>query len=101
MENDRHVTAIDPVVERMVAFLGTIGLPVSLDRIGERTVVPGILIDRGVIVVDESQLAYPGDQMCIRDSRGATDRIHLVIDCVLNDWLRDLILAESARAVPA
>ena len=61
MENDRHVTAIDPVVERMVAFLGTIGLPVSLDRIGERTVVPGILIDRGVIVVDESQLAYPGD----------------------------------------
>jgi quercetin dioxygenase-like cupin family protein len=25
-------------------------------------------------------------------NRGATDRIHLVIDCVVNDWLRDLLL---------
>lgn len=24
-------------------------------------------------------------------NRGTTDRIHLVIDCVLNDWLRDLL----------
>jgi len=25
------------------------------------------------------------------ENRGATDRIHLVIDCELNDWLRDLL----------
>ena len=31
-------------------------------------------------------------------NRGSTDRIHLVIDCVVNDWLRDLMLTESARA---
>ncbi len=29
-------------------------------------------------------------------NRGATDRIHLVIDCVVNDWLRDLMLATAA-----
>lgn len=29
-------------------------------------------------------------------NRGLTDRIHLVIDCQLNDWLRDLI----ARGIP-
>ncbi len=29
-------------------------------------------------------------------NRGSTDRIHLVIDCVLNDWLRDLI----AQGIP-
>lgn len=32
-------------------------------------------------------------------NRGDTDRVHLVIDCFLNDWLRDLILsAEAATA---
>ena len=36
-------------------------------------------------------------------NHGATDRIHLVIDCVVNDWLRDLLLtaaAESKRISP-
>jgi ribosomal protein S18 acetylase RimI-like enzyme len=28
-------------------------------------------------------------------NRGATDRIHLVIDCVVNDWMRDLLLAAA------
>jgi hypothetical protein len=29
---------------------------------------------------------------------GTTDRIHLVIDCVVNDWLRDVMLAKAANA---
>ncbi|HXC02726.1 MAG TPA: aspartyl/asparaginyl beta-hydroxylase domain-containing protein [Opitutaceae bacterium] len=33
------------------------------------------------------------------DNRGATDRIHLVIDCVVNDWLRRLLLADAAKAL--
>ena len=32
------------------------------------------------------------------ENRGSTDRIHLVVDCVVNDWLRDLLLADAARA---
>lgn len=31
-------------------------------------------------------------------NRGQTDRIHLVIDCILNDWLRGLLETEAARA---
>lgn len=31
-------------------------------------------------------------------NRGATDRIHLVIDCVVNDWLREMLLAADAVA---
>jgi ribosomal protein S18 acetylase RimI-like enzyme len=27
-------------------------------------------------------------------NRGATDRVHLVVDCVVNDWLRDQLLAQ-------
>ncbi len=33
------------------------------------------------------------------DNRGTTDRIHLVIDCVVNDWLRELLLADAAKAL--
>ena len=32
-------------------------------------------------------------------NRGATDRIHLVIDCVVNNWLRDQLLAAAANKV--
>jgi len=31
-------------------------------------------------------------------NRSATDRIHLVVDCVVNDWLRDLLLAAAAAS---
>jgi len=34
------------------------------------------------------------------NNRGATDRIHLVVDCVVNDWLRDMMLS-AARAKSA
>lgn len=33
-------------------------------------------------------------------NRGRTDRVHLVIDATLNDWLRDWLLRESANAMP-
>jgi len=31
-------------------------------------------------------------------NRGTTDRVHLVLDCVLNDWLRGLLLSADAAA---
>jgi aspartyl/asparaginyl beta-hydroxylase (cupin superfamily) len=31
-------------------------------------------------------------------NRGTSDRIHLVVDCVVNDWLRELLLAADAGA---
>jgi ribosomal protein S18 acetylase RimI-like enzyme len=30
-------------------------------------------------------------------NRGLTDRIHLVVDCVVNDWLREVLLAAAKR----
>lgn len=34
-------------------------------------------------------------------NRGTTDRVHLVADCVVNDWLRELLLATAAGAKTA
>jgi ribosomal protein S18 acetylase RimI-like enzyme/quercetin dioxygenase-like cupin family protein len=34
-------------------------------------------------------------------NRGATDRIHLVVDCVVNDWLRELLLETAAESTMA
>ena len=34
-------------------------------------------------------------------NKGETDRVHLVLDCFLNDWLRDLILSAGAGLRPA
>jgi hypothetical protein len=31
-------------------------------------------------------------------NHGMVDRIHLVIDCVVNDWLRELMLATAVTA---
>jgi ribosomal protein S18 acetylase RimI-like enzyme len=30
-------------------------------------------------------------------NRGAADRVHLVVDCVVNDWLRDMLLAAARK----
>jgi hypothetical protein len=32
-------------------------------------------------------------------NRGATDRVHLVIDCAVDDWLRALVLKATATAI--
>ncbi|MBS0631123.1 MAG: aspartyl/asparaginyl beta-hydroxylase domain-containing protein [Verrucomicrobia bacterium] len=32
------------------------------------------------------------------NNRGVTDRIHLAIDCVVNDWLRERLLADAQAA---
>ena len=31
-------------------------------------------------------------------NHGTSDRIHLVIDCVVNDWLRELLLTAAGEA---
>ena len=49
------------MLARTVAFLREIGLEVRFEPITGKTVNPGLTIDRGVLVVDESRLRYPGD----------------------------------------
>lgn len=54
-------TFADPVTQRIVDFIREIGIEVRAGELTEPTFLPGILIDRGAIVIDESKLSYPGD----------------------------------------
>ena len=51
----------ESIAERIIAFLGSIGLPVRAGAIPGPTFLPGIAIEGGVLVVDEERLLYPGD----------------------------------------
>ena len=51
----------DAVTQRIVRFLVEIGLEVRAETIEEETFLPGILIQDGVILVDEARLTHPGD----------------------------------------
>jgi len=56
------VGALDTsLVARMAAFLGQIGLTVRAGEVEGPTNLPGILIEHGVLVVDEARMTYPGD----------------------------------------
>jgi hypothetical protein len=49
------------LLNRTADFIRTVGLTVSSARIDEPTFLPGLTVRDGVLLVDESQLLYPGD----------------------------------------
>ena len=49
------------LVDRIVNFLIEIGLEVTKAHLRLQTFLPGISVDRGTILIDESRLLYPGD----------------------------------------
>ncbi|HTS49341.1 MAG TPA: hypothetical protein VMH05_15420 [Bryobacteraceae bacterium] len=46
---------------RIAEFLASIGIVVRAGELPAETFLPGIAIDRGVLVIDEDRLMYPGD----------------------------------------
>ena len=52
---------LQPVTNQIAIFLNEIGLTVRAGQILARTILPGIQIEGGVLIIDEAQLAYPGD----------------------------------------
>jgi len=46
---------------RMIAFLREIGIPVDIATLPVDGFLPGIVVDRGRLVVDLARLRYPGD----------------------------------------
>jgi hypothetical protein len=55
-------TEVDAAVAAtIVAFLRDIGLEIQSGVIGETTVLPGIRVDRGVLIFDPANLKFPGD----------------------------------------
>ena len=51
----------DQVTAKIADFLEEIGLHVRTSTIAQQTFLPGIHIEQGVIVIDETKLRYPGD----------------------------------------
>jgi hypothetical protein len=51
----------DPLAERLAAFVRGVGIDVRAASLPEPTLLPGIDIRGGTVLVDESRLIYPGD----------------------------------------
>src|SRR5436190_15402423 len=55
-------TELEPAATaRIVAFLRDIGLEVQTGAIDGATVLPGITVDRGILIFDPAKLRFPGD----------------------------------------
>ena len=53
--------SVDPLTERLVAFVRGIGIEVQAAALPEKTVLPGLDIRHGAILVDEARMRHPGD----------------------------------------
>jgi hypothetical protein len=51
----------DPVVEKLAAFVRSVGIDVRAETLAEPTFLPGIDIRYGTILIDEERLTFPGD----------------------------------------
>ena len=51
----------DPVTARIITFLGEIGIPVTVEALGEDTLLPAMTVRCGALVVDPDRLTWPGD----------------------------------------
>jgi hypothetical protein len=51
----------NPITDQIAGFLTGIGLGIRSGSLSGPVILPGIQIQRGVLVVDEAQLSYPGD----------------------------------------
>jgi hypothetical protein len=51
----------DAITSRIVRFLESIGLTVRSGELQSGTFLPGLQIEQGGLVIDESRLLYPGD----------------------------------------
>jgi len=49
------------IAARIANFLIEIGLNVATAKITEKTILPGIQLDSGIVLVDETKLLQPGD----------------------------------------
>lgn len=50
-----------PEFEQCIAFLNSIGIETSFRKIGNKSFLPGFLINKGTIIIDRDALEHPGD----------------------------------------
>jgi hypothetical protein len=53
--------SLAPLVEKVVGFVTGIGIGVHKATLSEPTILPGLAIRNGAVLVDEGRLLYPGD----------------------------------------
>jgi hypothetical protein len=51
----------DALLDGIIRFLLDIGFQIRMTELSQQTFLPGITIDHGTILIDESKLLYPGD----------------------------------------
>ncbi|MBO9199064.1 MULTISPECIES: hypothetical protein [Niastella] len=49
------------LLEQSVEFLNNIGIETSYRKIGNKSFLPGLLINKGTIIIDKDALEHPGD----------------------------------------
>lgn len=57
-ENDSHEMAL---FEQCIVFLNKIGIETAFRTIGNKSFLPGLLINKGMIIIDKDALEHPGD----------------------------------------
>jgi hypothetical protein len=48
-------------LQPITAFLTSIGIPLEIRRLDSSTFLPGVMVEKGVVVYDPELLAWPGD----------------------------------------
>ena len=51
----------NPLTNKITDFLTTIGIEIAAARLGDECFLPGIVVEKGRLLVDEPKLKYPGD----------------------------------------
>ncbi|MXV17044.1 hypothetical protein [Hufsiella ginkgonis] len=51
----------DDLINKLTGFISSVGLDLYFEHIEEATVLPGIQLRNGAMVVDRARLLYPGD----------------------------------------
>lgn len=59
--HSKNIEFKNPLIQKMVDFILNIGIEVKNQSIDEDTFLPGILINKGVMIIDEEKLLYEGD----------------------------------------
>ncbi|MGP2657264.1 hypothetical protein ACOJTA_09500 [Malaciobacter sp. WC5094] len=49
------------LTQKIVDFIQSIGIEVRKETISEKTFLPGVLINKGAMIIDEERLLYEGD----------------------------------------
>ncbi|MDX6612087.1 MAG: hypothetical protein QOD75_1273 [Blastocatellia bacterium] len=57
------MTFTDPLTVKIADFLNGIGIEVLSASFAEETFLPGIMVENGRLLVDESKLKFPGDML--------------------------------------